>query len=167
MRVSSDWFEFSGPLFNVTPKVDGIVINASDVTIRGLAIYGAARGIVVSGTSSVSGPVKIQGCIVGTTETNQLVVINFGPPLAFGLAQNSSHGIYLAPTAGIAFALPRVVIGTDGDGVNDANEGNLITNNAGDGVFIDNSDFSAVAGNFIGTTVRDLHLHLLQLILMV
>ena len=144
---------FSGPLFNLTPKVDGIVINnASDVTVRGLAIYGTARGIVISGGSGSAGSIRIQGNTIGSSETNQNFFFIPGSPPSVGQAQNSSHGIYLASTAGIGFASPRVFIGTDGDGINDANEGNLITNNAGDGIFVDDADFNVIAGNFIGTT---------------
>jgi hypothetical protein len=144
---------FSGPLFNLTPRVDGIVINnASDVTVRGVAIYGAARGIVISGGSGSAGSIRIQGITVGSSETNQNLFFIPGSPPTIGEARNFSHGIYLASTAGIGFASPRVFIGTDGDGINDANEGNLITNNTGDGIFVDDADFNVISGNFIGTT---------------
>jgi len=64
---------FSGPLVNVSPKVDAIVVNgAGDVTIGGLAMYGAARGLGLKGRPSVTGPRTIPAGRERTTETNRL-----------------------------------------------------------------------------------------------
>jgi parallel beta-helix repeat protein len=45
-------------------------------------------------------------------------------------------------------------IGTDGNGVGDAAEGNLISGNDGGGVYITNSSNTVIAGNYIGTDVH-------------
>ena len=42
------------------------------------------------------------------------------------------------------------VVGTNGDGINDLVERNVISGNDGDGVIIREQSFSTVAGNYIG-----------------
>ena len=60
---------------------------------------------------------------------------------------NSGSGVIILQSDGN-------LIGTDGDGVGDAAERNIISANAGDGVVItQGSNDNVVAGNFIGTDV--------------
>ncbi len=47
----------------------------------------------------------------------------------------------------------NVFIGTDGDGISDALESNLISGNAGNGIAIRSSNGISIAGNFIGTDI--------------
>ncbi|MEM6963694.1 MAG: hypothetical protein AAF573_02940, partial [Bacteroidota bacterium] len=42
------------------------------------------------------------------------------------------------------------IVGTDGDGVNDAIEGNVVSANSGDGIIIREQSYSTVAGNYVG-----------------
>ena len=46
-----------------------------------------------------------------------------------------------------------ILIGTDADGNSDANERNVISGNAEQGIYFDNVDNSTIAGNYIGTDV--------------
>ncbi|MGB4771162.1 MAG: T9SS type A sorting domain-containing protein [Chitinophagaceae bacterium] len=135
---------------NTPAAYDGLIITTGNVTIRGVAIFRASRGIVINGPAGTGGAVKIQGNTIGLSESNQTAVedINTGD---FVATRNGSHGIFFAQTTS-GFVVPRVFVGVDGDGTNDANEGNLITNNGGDGIFLNIADFNVIAGNFIGTT---------------
>ncbi len=135
---------------NVAAVYDGFIITTGNVTIRGMAIFRARNAIVLNGTAGTGGAVKIQSCNIGVTESNQTSVEdpNTGIPV---ITRNGANGVLFNATSS-GFVIPRVYLGTDGDGVNDANEGNLITNNVGDGVFLNNADYNVIAGNFIGTT---------------
>ncbi len=67
-----------------------------------------------------------------------------------GVNLGNSQGINMIATSATAS-----VIGTDGDGVNDAAEGNTIVNSTLDGIFLSSGAFAnafEVAGNFIGVT---------------
>jgi parallel beta-helix repeat protein len=75
---------------------------------------------------------KVQGNLIGTDRTGN------------GALPNSGAGII---TAGGARCN---VIGTDGDGVNDGSEGNIISGNLNGGILITGSDWNVVAGNIIG-----------------
>lgn len=137
--------------FNLSAAAyDGVIITTGNVTIKGLAIYRAQRGIVLNGTAGTGGAVRIQGCSIGLTEANQTAIEDPDTGNFLGV-RNSGNGVHFLQT-NTGFAIPRVYLGTDGDGVNDASEGNLISNNAGDGVFLNVADYNVIAGNFIGTT---------------
>jgi len=129
---------------------DGLIITTGNITIRGIAIYRANRGIVINGTAGTGGAVRIQGCTIGLSETNQTSIEDPNTGEFFG-TRNTGNGVEFLQTSS-GFAIPRVFLGVDGDGTNDANEGNLISNNGGDGVFLQVSDYNVIAGNFIGTT---------------
>ena len=80
----------------------------------------------------------VQGNVIGTDVTGTAY-------LTGGPSRRTNKGVWVAASA---FG---TVIGTDGDGVNDATEGNLISGN-GYGVALDSSAAGTViAGNFIGT----------------
>jgi predicted outer membrane repeat protein len=81
---------------------------------------------------------KVQGNRIGTDVTGTAKV------------GNTSGGVEIDNSASGNF------LGTDGDGVNDAAEGNLISGNQGEGVevgFNGAADGNVIAGNFIGTDV--------------
>ncbi len=112
---------------------DGLKITAGNSTIRGLIIGGFQQsGIVLAdGDNNI-----VEGNFIGTnwlgTDGNGN---DFGVKIEAGSAGNR--------------------IGTDGDGVNDAGEMNLLSGNRADGVLIKGtgSDINSVAGNLIGTNL--------------
>jgi hypothetical protein len=127
---------------------DAIVVNSGNVTISGLAIYSdgnplMTNGIVVGIAGGVGGPVKIWGNYIGADEF-ATIPNNSGASGGGVTVLSGNPAFYTYPN-------PRVIVGTDGDGVADINEGNLISNNAVAGVNVVNSDFVVVAGNWIGT----------------
>jgi hypothetical protein len=114
-------------------NVTGLYVSAAGCTLRGLVIsrFGGA-GIVLTSANNV-----IQGDYVGTDLTGKLA------------AGNGADGI--AVFAGAKGNL----IGTNGDGVGDAAERNVISGNAHSGVAISGTgtNQNVVAGNLIGTDV--------------
>jgi hypothetical protein len=139
--------EGSIPLRTIAVGVTGpanvniFTVSSGNVLISGLAIYGGLNGVVITQDAGVGGRVKISGCAIGISEFLSA---------ANGL---NANGVYLQPSNdGFSYSNPRVIIGTDGDGVNDINEGNLLSNCGFDGVRIENCDNNVIAGNYIGTT---------------
>ena len=115
---------------------DGLTITGPDVTVRGLDINGFAQGagIHVTGTGATGN--WVYGNFLGTDPTGtQAVPNNAGVEIDGGATQN--------------------LIGTNGDGVNDASERNLLSGNLFAGVWITGQGTSsnAVAGNWIGTDI--------------
>jgi predicted outer membrane repeat protein len=131
----------NGPGF-LTAGVN-IGVGASNNTVGGGT---AGAGNVISGNTGfgvhllnagTSGN-RVQGNRIGTDVTGTAAV------------GNTSGGIEIDNFASGNF------VGTDGDGVNDAAEGNLISGNQGEGVqvgFNGTADGNVIAGNFIGTDV--------------
>ncbi|HEV3251842.1 MAG TPA: T9SS type A sorting domain-containing protein [Puia sp.] len=133
----------------------GLDINTSNVTIDGLAIYnvGNTTGPTISGTGINVQPgnstVFIWGNFIGTNATG---VANALPNANVGI----QVGVFtsVSPNTGIT-------IGTNGDGTNDANEGNLIVRNGpfpssnspgptDGGVVVFNTSNSKFSGNTFG-----------------
>ena len=81
--------------------------------------------------------------------TNNVVAGNYIGTNATGTAAiaSTSHGVWIHAAAS------NNLIGTNGDGLYDDLERNLISGNAGDGIRIQDSgtDYNTVAGNYIGT----------------
>jgi hypothetical protein len=137
---------FSQPRYAGTPLIelsgsqtaggDGLLITGSEVTVRGLDIDNLSQGagIHVTGTGATAN--WIYGDFLGTDPTGTQ-------------AEPNSSGV--AIDAGAS----KNLIGTDGDGVNDASEQNLISGNRFAGVSINGqgTDRNVVAGNLIGTDV--------------
>jgi hypothetical protein len=140
IRIAFDFYNSFDDVNN-----DGLIISSGNVTVRGIAITKGSRGIVITSAAGVGAPVKIQGCHIGVSSSAigrfPEAGINFG---------NLSHGIFIEETSS-GFVIPRVFIGTDGDGNNDVTEGNLISNNGGDGIQLEVADHTVIAGNYIGT----------------
>jgi CSLREA domain-containing protein len=90
------------------------------------------HGIFISGGSLLS---VIQGNKIGTDVTGQSAI------------PNATNGIV------IFNASHDTIIGTDGDGTNDANEGNLISGNTSIGIFTENSTGTVIAGNIVGLNI--------------
>ena len=137
---------FSEPGYAGTPLIelsgsqagtsDGLTITGPDVTVRGLNINGFSQGagIHVTGTGATGN--WIYGNFLGTDPTGtQALPNNEGVEIDAGATRN--------------------LVGTNGDGVNDASERNLLSGNLFAGVWITGQGTSsnAVAGNWIGTDI--------------
>ena len=106
------------------------LIGGTTIADRNIISGNGNAGISITGIHATGN--RIQGNFLGTNAAGTSQVQNFGP----GVAVDSA---------------PDTVIGTDGDGVADASEGNLISGNSV-GVYINNVASGAViAGNLIGT----------------
>lgn len=114
----------------------GLAIAANNSTVQGLAInsFGGSN-IYVTGSSDT-----IQGNFIGTDVSGN--VTPFTPNLA-QLGASDHVGIHISGGS-------DNIIGTNGDGVNDAAERNVIAGN-NYGVLLRTTTDSVVAGNFIGT----------------
>jgi hypothetical protein len=123
--------QIDGSLLSAT--VPGLTLSAGSSTVKGFIIshFGGA-GIAVVSNSNV-----IQANYIGTDATGKIAAKNNADGIAiYGGAQNN-------------------LIGTNGDGVNDASERNIISANGFSGVSISGSgtNQNTVAGNYIGTDV--------------
>ncbi len=137
---------WSQPAYASTPLIqidgsqagnsDGLTITGSNVTVRGLDIsdFSQGAGIHITGPSASGN--WIYGNFLGTDPTGtQALSNNEGVEIDAGTTQN--------------------LIGTNGDGVNDTAERNLLSGNLFAGVWITGQGTSenAIAGNFIGTDI--------------
>jgi hypothetical protein len=117
-----------------------IVIASSNVTISGLAIYSAPDYAVTISTNLSD--IHIWGNYFGTNATGNT------PGLGNGGGVNNNIG-------GPGFNT-NIIVGTNGDGANDANEGNLfcssVINSAltGWGIAFWQAESSTIAGNIVG-----------------
>ena len=131
----------------------GLDINASNVTIDGLAIYNVGNTGTISGTGINVQPgnntVFIWGNFIGTNATGLATTL-----------PNANMGIQVGVFNSVS-ANTGITIGTDGNGTNDANEGNLIVRNGpfpssnspgptDGGVVVFNTSNSKFSGNIFG-----------------
>ena len=119
---------------------DGIrVLWGSSNNIIGLALSGEGQPNLISGNNS-------DGLWIASSDYTIIAGNYIGVTSDGASALPNRFGIYLH---GSGFN----IIGTDGDGVNDANEGNLISGNRSSGIQIseNNSIYNTIAGNMIGT----------------
>ena len=135
--------------------LDAFTVSSGGVSISGLAIFDASRAIVLTAAAGKdNSPVKIWGNSVGVDQTGQVFrFTSLGPPPQIALAPITFNGIHLLPEnpSLYSYANPRVFIGTDGDGSDDANEGNWITQCGFTGIALQRASRIVMAGNFIGT----------------
>jgi hypothetical protein len=110
----------------------GLGIACGQSTVRGLVVNRFSGAIVIG--SSGNGNV-VEGNFLGTDPTGTL-------------AEGNGSGVNVAGDGNR--------IGTDGDGMGDAGERNLISGNNGDGI-VSGFSFNVVAGNYIGTDATGLH----------
>jgi hypothetical protein len=130
------------PGFSGTPLIQLDGSQAIGQAPSGLTLFGGnstVQGLVINRfggfgiTLAQKGGDVIQGNYIGTDATGRPALGNYG---------------------GIVVACNRNRIGTNGDGVNDAAERNLISGNLGGGGGVDiGSNGNVVAGNYIGTDV--------------
>jgi hypothetical protein len=137
---------FSQPGYAGTPLIalsgssagtgDGLTITGPNVTVRGLDIGGFSKGAGIHITGAGATGDWIYGDFLGTKPTGRQADANY-------------------VGAEIDDSASRNVIGTNGDGVNDAAERNLLSGNSLAGVWISGrgTEANVVAGNFIGTDV--------------
>lgn len=110
-------------------------IGGSSATMRNIISGNTAYGIHLENAGATGN--KIQGNYIGT---------NVGGTAAVA---NSGQGIYLQNNAS------SNIIGTNGNGIDDATEGNLISGNNSQGILlVGGSNSNAIAGNLIGTDVN-------------
>ena len=112
--------------------VTGVVLiggaNAGEENI----ISGNTVGITLNDAENID----IQGNHIGLDSTGSVDV------------GNASDGIQITGSS------QNNTIGTDGDGSNDATEGNIISGNGGDGIDLNNAATTTIAGNTIGAAVN-------------
>src|SRR5262249_58750237 len=117
---------------------NGLILRAGQTTVRGFAINrftGGATDIVIGSGSDGN---VIQGNYLGT---------NLAGDAVFPADQQASYGVVVFGGAGN-------VIGTDGDGINDDHEGNVISGLNTAGILLKNGAANnVIAGNYIGTNV--------------
>ncbi|HSD82212.1 MAG TPA: hypothetical protein VLG46_00035, partial [Anaerolineae bacterium] len=113
---------------NGAGSTSGLTFSASNSSVRGLVIKRFnGNGITLSGSNH-----KIQGNYIGTDVSGSMA------------QGNGSAGVFIA-------AGSSNIIGTDGDGVHDAAEGNVISGNGYYGININSGDGNRISGNLIGT----------------
>jgi len=115
---------------------DGLMITSPDVTVRGLDVsnFSQGAGIHLTGPGAVGD--WVYGNFLGTDPTG---------------AQAEPNNVGVQIDAGAS----ETLVGTNGDGVNDTAERNLLSGDSFAGILIygQGTDGNAVAGNLIGTTV--------------
>ncbi len=118
--------ELSGS--NIAALTASLYVNTSDTTLKGFAIINwTFAGIVFNGDNN-----KLQSSYLGVRADGTTA----GP--------NASGGIWI-------YVGDNNTIGTDGDGLNDAAEGNVISANNSVGVYLQaGSENNVIAGNIIG-----------------
>ncbi len=160
-----DW-SFAGVIFNgnsnrlqssyVGVRADGTTVggnavggvwiypgNNNFVGTDGDGVDDAAEGNVISGNASVG--VYLQSGSLNNTIAGNVIGLNPAGSAALGI---QSYGVWLFDDA-----IDATVIGTDGNGVSDALERNVISGNTDLGIRIDGADHTIIAGNMIGTNL--------------
>jgi hypothetical protein len=109
----------------------------ADAATRNIISGNFGNGIVIEGWGWGANDNVVANNLIGTDVTGTMAIPNLW------------RGICIEESAGYNR------IGTDGDGVNDAGERNIIAANGQDGIYIGGigADGNVVAGNFIGTDV--------------
>jgi parallel beta-helix repeat protein len=116
------------------PDGAGLSLESSGSTVSGLVFQNFTR----------TGAIKL----VGGVSTNNWIYTNYiGTNASGSTAAPNSNGIYIASGAN------GNIIGTNGDGADDAFERNLISGNTNAGILLEFSDTTnnTIAGNWIGT----------------
>ena len=116
-------------------NVRGLDIRADSTVVRGLVVQNFGNdGIRLRGVTNV----KIQGNFVGTTLNG------------LGAAGNGDEGIQLDGNAS------GNLIGSDGDGSQDALERNIVAASTDDGILVYGGSNNVIAGNYVGVGIDGL-----------
>lgn len=147
-NASGNWL--AGNLIGLTDDGTGAAGNGDD----GVLIHSGAHTNLVGtngdGTSDVLERNVISGngragVFLGSADANMVAGNYIGTNAAGDAALlNDWHGMYIDDSANNR-------IGTDGDGVADNLEGNLISGNDAFGIYLSGSSDSIIAGNYVGT----------------
>lgn len=105
---------------------------------RNVVSGNAGAGVSVSTALSA----LIQGNYIGLNLAGDAALGNGSDALGVGM---NNGGVFLMNSTADA-----VIFGSDGDGVNDANEGNHVSGNYGQGVLVIAANGMKIAGNYIG-----------------
>ena len=113
------------------------------VGVLGDGSQDATEGNVISGSANA-------GVLIANSSGNQLAGNRIGTNIS-GTASiaNGNNGVYVSGGSGNW-------IGTNGDGISDTLERNLLAGNVGSGVVLDWTSTNRVAGNYIGTNATGL-----------
>src|SRR4029078_3223025 len=106
--------------------------------IRGLVInrFAGEAGVKISGAGAIGN--QLQGCYLGTDVSGTV---------ARGNVRGVLRGDFV-----LHVGAQGTIVGTDGDGINDAAERNIISGNTGEAVrIVFARQNNIVAGNYIGT----------------
>jgi hypothetical protein len=117
----------------------GLNIQSSDVTVQGLDIVNYANvngngfgiGVFSPGEGETVAEITIQGNYIGTDVTGKVA------------QPNGQGGIWIGPLT------DSLIIGSNGDGIDDPQERNVISGNGGEGILLQGTGV-LVTGNFIG-----------------
>ncbi|HRE47736.1 MAG TPA: hypothetical protein PLD47_08425 [Aggregatilineales bacterium] len=132
---------------NLRIVIQGNATNDQALRFLSLASTSEVRGLVIGGFTDSSFAPGARGIFLDSAD-NMKIQCNFIGTNAAGTAANGNrYGIMLFSGAS------GNIIGTDGDGVNDANERNLISGQVITGIFLNNAgnNRNRIAGNYIGT----------------
>jgi Bacterial Ig-like domain (group 3)/PKD domain len=131
--------------FAVPNKFTGITANTAGNTIGG-SVAGAGNLISGNGTSGVNiatgGDITVQGNLIGTDSTGTKALPDSG-----GHPLGNGYGVFIAQAA------QPSLVGSDGSGLADAFERNVISGNGTAGVVLIGASHNTVAGNYIGTDI--------------
>ena len=146
---AADLNHISGNYIGSNLNGNGKVENYDGIMIGG-GSFGNWIGYDQDGSGSpnlISGN-EINGIFISSSNSNHISGNFIGTRINGTVSMPNTHGIWLTEGSGFNF------IGTDGDGINDEAEGNLISGNLQNGVTIqENCIINYIAGNLIGTTI--------------
>jgi Periplasmic copper-binding protein (NosD)/Planctomycete extracellular len=136
---AAKWSSYAGSVEIVMAR-DNVVGTDGDGTAD------ATEGNVIGGGVQISG-----GTLVAVETVNNVVAGNLIGTDATGMVALGEHlGNYIWGVL-VRFGAAFTRVGTNGDGVSDAAEGNIISGGWRVGMQLEDSDSSVIAGNFIGT----------------
>jgi len=143
VTVTIDGFTQPGAAFG-TPLIE---LNGSASLTFGLGLVNVSncliRGLIINRVGGGTGYVGLGISITGTSTNNRIQGNFIGTNAQGTAALPNYHGIQLQGAA-------NNIIGTDGDGVNDAFEGNVISGNQYVGVYLIDASQTRIAGNIVG-----------------
>jgi CSLREA domain-containing protein/uncharacterized repeat protein (TIGR01451 family) len=151
LGLGTPTIDLTSPLPDVTESLSifGDTGSSTRVRLNGAGAGAGANGLrFTAPTCNVTGLVisNFSGTGISFEGNGEYVLQNcrIGTDAAGTVAQGNNIGIFTSAST--------VLIGTDGDGTNDAAEGNLISGNASSGILLQGGASSVIiAGNFIGT----------------